>query len=205
MLYFASRPDAVFTAILHDALEDLLQTLTDPDTDPAEAEELWKAQYPTAARCFPLPLAVYTLDRLLAASKDATTVYRITDYHWLLLYDCLKIYSAIHNDDAAEAEEKVFPVGPYAIGEIEFNALVDLYFWDVDFLLDADTGAGLGPEGRQQLGVSVEAFGISQQLVPHLDELKFETVAQWTDASEAWMDEPEGPRIPQYPPEAEEE
>ena len=46
MLRFAQRPDPVFLAILHDALEDLQETLTDADGG------FWPAQYPTAARCF---------------------------------------------------------------------------------------------------------------------------------------------------------
>ncbi len=205
MLYFANEPDAVFTAILHDAIEELQRTLAEPDTDLGEADDIWKADYPSAAQCFPLALAVYTLDRLLAASKDPLTVYRITDYHWLLLYACLKTYCEVHNDYAEEAASKVLAVGPYEIGEIDFPALVDNYFWDTDFLLDASTGAGLGPERRQQMDVGSEAFGISQKLVPHSDELKFDPVAQPPWGSEELGEAPEGPRIPTYPPEAEHE
>ncbi len=97
MLYFASRPDSVFTAILHDALEDLLRTLTEPETAPGEAEGIWNADYPSAAQCFPLALAVDTLGCLLAASEEPTTVCRLTDYHWLLLYACLETYCDVHN------------------------------------------------------------------------------------------------------------
>jgi hypothetical protein len=205
VLYFARRPDPVFTAILHDAVEDLHRILTEPDTDPEQPEQIWKADYPSAAKCFPLTLAVYTIDRLLAASKDPITIYRVTDYHWLLLYDCLDTYCEVHNDFAEGAAEKVFPVGPYEIGEIDFDAIVDHYFWDTDFLLDASTGAELGPEGRQIMGLSPEAFGISQELAPHSEELKFEALGQPEWESEALMEEPEGPRIPKYPPEAEDE
>ncbi len=201
MLYFANRPDAVFTAILHDALEELRHLLTDP----AEADELWRADYPYAAKCFPLALAVDTLDRLLAASQNPTTLYRLTDYHWLLLYACLETYCAVHNGFAAEAADQMFPVGPYDIGEIDFHALVDRYFWDTDFLLDASTAAALGPEGREQLGFSLEAFGISQELVPHVEELKFEPVEPPPWRSEESGEALNGPRIPRYPPEAEEE
>ncbi len=51
MLRFAQPPDAVFLAILHDALEDLQETITD-----LEAED-WPALYPRAARCFSPDLA----------------------------------------------------------------------------------------------------------------------------------------------------
>ena len=46
MLRFARRPDPVFLTILHDALEDLQETLMDLET------EDWPALYPLAARCF---------------------------------------------------------------------------------------------------------------------------------------------------------
>ncbi len=205
MLYFARRPDAVFTAILQDALEELHWTLTEPETDPKDAEDIWNADYSSAAKCFPLRLAVDTLDRLLAASQNPTTLYRLTDYHWLLLYACLKTYCAVHNDYAVEAADQMFPVGPYEIGAIDFIALVDRYFWDTDFLLDAATAAALGPEGRQQLGLSLEAFGISQQLVPHPEELKCEPVEPPPWGSEDSGEALNGPLIPRYPPEAEEE
>ena len=68
MLRFAQRPDPVFLAILHAALEDLQETLTD-----LQAED-WPAQYPSAARCFSPDLARTTLEQLLTASR-AKQVY----------------------------------------------------------------------------------------------------------------------------------
>ena len=65
MLRFAQPPDAVFLAILHDALEDLQETLTD-----LEAEE-WPALYPLAARCFSPALAGVTLAKLLPQESAA--------------------------------------------------------------------------------------------------------------------------------------
>ncbi len=205
MLYFANKPDSVFLAILHEALEDLQRILTDPDTDPQQAEEIWKADYPYASECFSLALAVYTIDRLLAASKDPVTVYRITDYHWLLIYDCLHTYCEIHNDYAGESPERVFSVGPYEIGEIDFDAIVDHYFWDTDFLVDDSTMASVGPEGRQIMGVSDEAFGVSQRLVPHFGELRFEAVGEPRGGHEPLMEEPKGRRVAKYPSESDEE
>ncbi len=89
MLRFAQRPDPIFLAILHAALEDLQETLAD-----LEAED-WPAQYSTAARCFSRELARTTLAQLLPASR-AKQLYQLTDYHWLLLHDCLRVYCAIH-------------------------------------------------------------------------------------------------------------
>ena len=82
MLCFAKKPDPVFTAILHAALEDTHGMAVDPGTDPADAERYWQAQCPLASKCFRLALPVYAIDRLLVASQDPITVYRITDYQW---------------------------------------------------------------------------------------------------------------------------
>ncbi len=121
MLRFAQRPDPVFLAILHNALKDLRESFTD-----LEAED-WPALYPTAARCFSPELARTTLGHLLTASR-AAEVYQLTDYHWLLLYDCLRVYCDLHNEDAQEAPTQTLPIGPYQIGPIDFDALMDLFF-----------------------------------------------------------------------------
>jgi hypothetical protein len=193
MLGFAQRPDLIFLAILHDALEDLQEILTD-----LEAED-WTAQYPTAVRCFSRNLARTTLGQLLTASR-ADQVYQLTDNHWLLLYDCLRIYCTIHNDYAREAPTQTLPVDPYRIGPIDFNALTDGYFWDTDFLLEGPTLAGLGPDGRKSMDVADEVFGISQGLPPHPEELKLTPWAGggWEEQGEEG--EASGPVIPEYPP-----
>jgi len=193
MLRFAQPPDAVFLAILHDALDDFQETLAD-----LEAED-WPALYPLAARCFSQALARTALQELLTASR-APQLYQLTDYHWLLLYDGLRVYCTIHNDFAQEAPTTTLPVGPYQIGPIDFDAVVDQYFWDTDFLLDGPTLAGLSPEGRQSMGVADEVFGIAQGLPPHADEL---TLTLWAEPGyEAPGEEGEavGPVIPEYPP-----
>jgi hypothetical protein len=193
MLRFATKPDRVFRAILHDALEftrDALAGLVSDD------EGYWPAQYPNAARGLTAGAAVTLLDQLVAASRDAQ-LYQLTDYHWLLLYDCLRVYCDIHNDNLQEASQGVLPVGPYQVGPIDFDLVVDLYFWDTDFLLDSTSLAGLGPEGRESMGVSDEVFGIAHRLSPHPEELK---IIPWHGPE--WDEEDEqaqGPLIPQYP------
>ena len=112
-----------------------------------------------------------TLAQLRTASR-APELYQLTDSHWLLLYDGLRVYCTIHNDYAGEAPTQTLPVGPYQIGPIEFDAVVDRYFWDTDVLLEGPILAGLGPDGRQSTGVADEVFGIAQGLPPHADEPK---------------------------------
>jgi hypothetical protein len=79
----------------------------------------------------------------------------------------------IHSDYARVAPTETLSVGPYQIGPIDFYALVDLYFWDADFLIEGPTLARLGPDARKAMDVADEGFGISQGLLSHPDELKF--------------------------------
>ena len=54
---------------------------------------------------------------------------------------------------------------------LDFGALVDTYFWDTDFLLDAEGFTQLGPDQKASLGCSPSTFGVTQGLAPHPDEL----------------------------------
>ena len=54
---------------------------------------------------------------------------------------------------------------------IDFDALVDMHFWDTDFLLDFEQFARLEPDAKANLGFSPSVFGVIQGLAPHPDEL----------------------------------
>jgi hypothetical protein len=46
-----------------------------------------------------------------------------------------------------------------------------MYFWDTDFLMDAEQFARLEPDAQANLGFSPSVFGVIQGLAPHPDEL----------------------------------
>ena len=110
-----------------------------------------------------------------------------TDYHWLLMYECLQIQIEALNDmlipdlitqltALATAQDTLYLTLPTrskggAGFSIDFDALVDMYFWDTDFLLDAEQFARLTPDAKANLGFSPSAFGVTQGLAPHPDEL----------------------------------
>ena len=54
---------------------------------------------------------------------------------------------------------------------IDFDALIDAYFWDTDFLMDAELFSRLSPDAKANLGFSAGVFGVVQGLSPHPDEL----------------------------------
>jgi hypothetical protein len=112
------------------------------------------------------------LHKLLEGSRSAQW-YQLTDYHWLLLYEVLKVHCEIFNDGEGYACEVP---GKYGIRYIDFNAVVERFFWDIDFLLPGEEVMGLGMEGRKQLAISPETFGLTQGLKPHPEELCLQAI-----------------------------
>ncbi len=131
---------------------------------------------PNAARVFNAGTALHTIRQMLKCHKD-TWLYVLNDYHYLLLYDTLQYFCEIYNDMAAEIptvyeNNKRAILGGIYIEKIHFEELLSIYFYDIDFLLSADTVFGLGLDNRECLGIKDETFSISQGLSPHHEELK---------------------------------
>ncbi len=131
MIYFQTKPDAVFEAILKEAFASEaseIQLLSDDG-----AIDSWEGLYPETSRRLCPYETVRVLVQLSAAVHDAQ-VYRLTDLHWLVLYETLKNFCATHNDLLDDFDQDTRPVGDYTIGEVDGEALVNIYFWDTDFL-----------------------------------------------------------------------
>jgi hypothetical protein len=151
-----------------------------------EDHKAWAAGYPLASTCFTRELARSVLLDLLE-KLDAPELYVPTDYHWLLMYECLKEEIVLFNDEPvpsvvkrlrtlANERDTVYlslpkrPRGTAGVS-IDFDQFIDVYFWDTDFLMDTQIFSGLTPEAKQQLGFSQEVFGVTHRLTPHPDEL----------------------------------
>jgi hypothetical protein len=181
MLRFAASLTPAATALVVSCLEIAADVVI--DIDPAEE---WREAYPRAATCFTPALARATLLDLVAKLR-LPEAYVPTEYHWLLMYECLQALIEVLNDDPlpslvellttlATAQDALYlslpsPAKGVAGFSIDFDALVDMYFWDTDFLLDAELFAQLTPEAKASLGFSPSAFGVTQGLAPHPDEL----------------------------------
>jgi hypothetical protein len=204
MLRFQACPDRVFTAILHEALELGVALLSVHRTRlrPAELRQrdtVYASLYPRTAKFFARPDALDMMTALLAASQDAA-VYQITDFHWLALYECLAVFCALHNDSVEPKRRKMRAVGLYRIGPIDFDFIVDHFFWDTDFLLGQDLLELSFDQRHGQLGVSDEAFSIAAGLRPHPDELRIVPRTE-PDFGPGDMSGPKRGRIPAYPAE----
>ena len=179
MLRFQYPPDSIFLDILHSAIEGFLGDLELTEYD----QEEFSNSYPESAKCFHPKLAHKTLKQVLRGSQ-AKSLYQLTDFHWLLLYEVLWKFCVLFNDEPEEIapalEEK------YGFCKIGFYEIIDLFFWDTDFLFSPDDLIDIGKFNRDQLGVGKETFGVVQRMAPHPEELKMvrlskQEVKEWKE------------------------
>jgi len=203
MLRWSETPDQVFQAIVHDCLESTQDMIGVYDAEGRPTEEEREARatqyrdaFPRLAQYFSWQEAVAILKALLKASRDDGTLYQVTDYHWLLLYESLRVFAEVENDRAREFGMPI-KCGPYRIGRLDFEEIVDYYFWDTDFLIPEI--AAVPEDARKQMGVSPETWGLAWGLKPHPDELKIEPVLQGDESRypQIW---PRRKRLGAYPP-----
>ncbi len=196
MLSFQERPDRVCLAILHEALThtreelDFAPAYTPTDEDHEEMDEHYRELYPELTRFFDRKELLEVLDRLLEASQQPA-MYEITDYHWLVVHECLEMFCGLHNDDALGDDGKV---GPYIIDTIDSEAIVSRFFWDTDFhmgslLLEA------GERAPAQMLATRQAWRIAAGLRPDAEDLQIVPV-QWGE-EEIWPPEPDERPVPE--------
>jgi hypothetical protein len=110
-----------------------------------------------------------------------------TDYHWLLVYECLKEQITLFNDGPVPSVVKRLRTlasdqdTPYVYLPkrsrgtagvwIDFDKFIDVYCWDTDFLMGVGLLDHLPPDAKQQLRFRGEVFGVTHGLAPHPDEL----------------------------------
>jgi hypothetical protein len=178
MLQFQRPPDVLFQAILRDSMSysiDLIKDLIENNQyDEARAREEMKGFCPAVAKVFPPSLARTTLLNLRGC-LDRPELYYLNNYHYLLLYDVMDFYADIHNDIVAESKSKKERkessfVDPFYVETIDMDGIVELYFYDIDFLTDAETMLNIPAWFRKTF--SPETFGLSQGMLPHAEELE---------------------------------
>ncbi len=162
MLRFENKPDEIFVLLINEAIEDMICYI-EMDDDVDARQDALKASMPRSSELFD---ARGAMDQLGALREclNSDTLYKPTDYHWLLLYECLRSYCDYFNDERIGDVYKL-----HKIEHIDFESLIECYFWDTDFLNDDIPNVSL--EVRQMMGVSSETFGLTAGMKPHPDEL----------------------------------
>lgn len=174
MLRFANNPDVIFTKILEKAFALMIDELTNDDYEYSKEELIGgKLQYfmAHAKRNFTVETVVPVLHELAKYNRRAG-LWEINDYHYLVIHDTLKYFCDLENDFARETSKPILSVKSYRIYELDFEEIIEFYFWDEDFLFEEDTIINLASNGKQQLGISDVVFGIATGLKPHSEELK---------------------------------
>jgi hypothetical protein len=131
MLYFRTQPDSVFMVFVKQALQWELQEVRRISS--ANDVDAWVLEYPVLGTMFTPYSALITLEQLLVAN-ETPEVYRLTDYHWLLVYECLKNYCVWHNDQVAAGSMPFTMLGGYRFGRVDFETMTERYFWDHEFM-----------------------------------------------------------------------
>lgn len=154
----------------------------------------WAITYPLSAKCLTRQRAREALLDLLEKLRLPQD-YVPTSYHWLLMYECLQMQIECFNDDpwpefvqrlkaSPDPQDTAYldfspdPQGQERVS-IDFEAFIDVYFWDTDFLLDPSIFYQLGVPSRQQLGYRADLFGVLSGLPPHPAELVLKTVDEF--------------------------
>lgn len=174
------------TAAAREIVVYCLEVAADEIIELYEDHEAWATAYPLSSACLTRELARMVLLELLD-KLDAPEWYVPTDYHWLLVYECLKEHMALFNDApvpsvvarlrtlASDQDMTYLHLPRRSRGmagvSLDFDEFIDVYFWDTDFLTDAGLYDNLTAEAKQHLGVSGEVFGVTHALAPHPDEL----------------------------------
>ena len=157
------------------------------------SDDMWATAYPRVAQCFSRQRVRQVLLELRDKLQQPQT-YVPTTYHWLLIYECLHFHIEDLNDApepqviAALTASRVPQDAAYLACprdkqgregvSIDFEACIDMYFWDIDVLLEVSTSAQLGAAAKQQLGFRADVVGVVSGLLAHPAELALKTVEE---------------------------
>jgi uncharacterized DUF497 family protein len=178
MIVFQDDPDAIFLAIVDEALAHTREVhlvryqerYRPTRAERRELEAAYRDLFPELVPLFTRRELVRVIDRLRRASRDERRRYELTDYHWLVLYACLQLYGDLHNDGVTGDQ-----VGPYEIERIDVDAIVDRFFFDTDFLLGT-TLLSAEEAAPGYLGVTRQASKIAARLRPEAKDLRMRAV-----------------------------
>lgn len=206
MLRFKMCPDKVFMAIVTESMEmmiDQLRMVLAVHRKQKAGADAVQFLLPHAKRVFAPEIAFKLLRRMLHC-HSGPGFYQLNDYHYLLLYDVLGYFCGLHNIRVNSASnererERLSKVGAFHIQKIIFHDLIDIYFYNTDFL--TDEGAAMEPSLDEIKATALHdvTFSISLGLSPHPEELKIRQIKRespelrvlsrfWRDGSKVYPD-----------------
>ena len=159
MLNFACKPDGAFHVIVEKSLES---ALADMKTECSDV-------YMDIAEWFGDKQLIRATELLLEAHKSEKK-YMPNEYHWYLLNRFLYEYAENHNYKV-KSTGKPIAVGEFLIKNLNFDEVLDLFFWDADYELTAKDYNKLDSTAKSHLRFGEGQFGLANRLQPHESEL----------------------------------
>jgi len=168
MLRFMEKPDGAFEAMVTGSLEFALEGL---------GEFEYKSRYGHIHAWFNEGQFDKAIKMLLEAHKSEK-LYAPNDYHFFVLDAVLLDYISEHNA-VVEDEGRPSKIGePYLIGEIDWGAVHDIFFWDADYQLKPKHINRLNRAEKKAARFDKALFGVVNKLAPHDDDLVLEEVLE---------------------------
>jgi len=174
MLLFQQNPDKIFSEILRLALEVAVDVVKFPreGTDDYDDEKNYEIVFPNASKIFSRKQTLKILENLQGYHEDSN-LWKMTDYHMVVLYEALKNFCVPATEMAIDSGEAILTVGDYTVWGIDFDDLIECYFQDQDFLFDKDLFLDMTEEMKKKLEFRNETFGVLTKQPPHETEVVF--------------------------------
>jgi hypothetical protein len=190
MLYFATQPDSLFTALVDAALTDARTWVDD--------SRRWRTWAHHAAEGFPNHEAPRTAVVKLHVAYQNPAVYRMSHFFWVTLYDILATYATRHNahfSRRASVHVDAMPrIGSYRCGPIQIPGVVATYWWDLWCFPDAALDRSLVPPPAGH-----RVRGGPERYAPPADGLVEIAHPKWAANPDAAELKIPGLTVPQYP------
>jgi hypothetical protein len=158
MLKFDNKPDKIFQAIVTGALEIALDNLKqgfDIYTDLSEQ--------------FGRDLLEKMFAELLEA-HESERLYSLNGYHLFVLYTVVQGFVELKNDDYSLLKTPHIFNG-VKVKEMDFDAMADHYFEDLDFLFNPEFYNHLSAEEKERFAFSEGLFGVINKMKPAEEEI----------------------------------
>lgn len=140
MLRYQQPADEVFQEIVHEALDWMIEDLTESAWDPQAYPEL----LPRTAQLLDRAVALEALQQLKACSQ-APEPYQPKPPHWVLLSEVLARYCELFNEQpygayGAEVHEK------YGLRRLDYDRLLEVFLQEPALTQEAAHKGPIGPE-----------------------------------------------------------
>jgi len=153
------RPDPVFYRLIRESLERIAANLRDFSDGAMNTFSGQTRQIFSAGELLPV------VEQLIAAHQS-DKLFVLTAYHYLILYEALADIVQRHNRGEAQW------LYGLQVDYIDFDAIVDIYFWNDDFLYPQQMFDAIADEDKQRMGFTEETYGVVHRLRPQLSQIE---------------------------------